>query len=108
MAATFTHLGSYSSIPADASTGLLYLKNMLPALDSLDPSPNAIMQHLSPDARFIVNGGSPVSAKEILGMLRGTSRKVKRILSRRQGRLGCGEGWWEEDRHVRVCQCDCF
>lgn len=76
MAATFTHLGSYGSIPADASTGLLYLKNMLPALDSLDPSPNAIVRHLSPDARFIINGGSPVPAKEILGMLEARAGKL--------------------------------
>lgn len=49
---------------------------MLPAPDSIDPSTNPLPGHLSPDARFIVNGGSPVPAKETLDMLAARAGKL--------------------------------
>ena len=71
--------GSYESIPSDASPGLLFLKQFLPILDSLDEDP-PIAQFVSPDVRFIINQEAPTSlAKlaEMLGMRRERVRLFK-------------------------------
>jgi hypothetical protein len=70
------HRGHYGSIPSDASLGLLFLKSMLPALDSLDPLTNPIIPFLSPNARFIVNGGSPIPVSEVIAMLDARAEKL--------------------------------
>ena len=49
---------------------------MLPALDSLEPLTNPIIPFLSPNARFIVNGGSPIPVSEVLTMLDARAKKL--------------------------------
>ncbi|KAJ6443418.1 cell wall biogenesis protein Mhp1 [Purpureocillium lavendulum] len=64
------HRGSYTAIPADASPGLLFLKALLPELDSLGPFAGtpALMSLLTPTAVFIINGGPPIPARDMLPM----------------------------------------
>jgi hypothetical protein len=76
MATVSVHRGHHGSIPSDASPGLLFLKSMLPARDSLDPLTNPIIPFLSPTARFTVNGCSPIPRSEVLTMLDARAKKL--------------------------------
>lgn len=74
MADAQIHCGPYDAIPDTASPGLLFLRNLLPALDSLGPfdgddgQPDLI-HYLAPGATFIMNGGPPLQAVDVLRML---------------------------------------
>lgn len=81
MAQTYIHKGPYQSIPEDASPGLLFLKALLPALDSLGPfhgTPD-VANYLAPNAVFIINNGGPVQAASVLGMLEMRASKLSKF-----------------------------
>ncbi|KAM3549727.1 hypothetical protein ARSEF4850_008697 [Beauveria asiatica] len=70
------HCGPYESIPDTASPGLLFLRRLLPALDSLGPfdardgqRPPQLVRLLAPNATFVMNGGPPLPAVDVLQML---------------------------------------
>ncbi|OAA49790.1 hypothetical protein BBO_01425 [Beauveria brongniartii RCEF 3172] len=70
------HCGPYESIPDTASPGLLFLRRLLPALDSLGPfdardgqRPPQLVSLLAPNATFVMNGGPPLPAVDVLQML---------------------------------------
>ncbi|KAK9235271.1 hypothetical protein V1525DRAFT_275587 [Lipomyces kononenkoae] len=71
---TSVHVGDYPAIPEDASPGLLFLKEFLPAIDSLDERP-AIAKFLSPDVRFI-GGGTIITRDALYTMFRGRSGRL--------------------------------
>lgn len=87
MAGTQIHYGPYDAIPATASPGLLFLKNLLPALDSLGPfdahgepiGQPALIQFLAPGATFVMNGGPPIQAVDVLQMLPKRSERLSRF-----------------------------
>ncbi|KAK9386019.1 hypothetical protein V1515DRAFT_605853, partial [Lipomyces mesembrius] len=60
------HLGEYHSIPEDASPGLVFLKNFLPVVDSLDENVS-FAPFLSPNARFIM--GDTISSVDIFATM---------------------------------------
>ena len=64
------HRGPYTAIPADASPGLLFLRALLPELDSLGPFDGTpkLMSLLAPSAVFVINGGAPMPARDVLPM----------------------------------------
>ncbi|KAK9372463.1 uncharacterized protein V1513DRAFT_452295 [Lipomyces chichibuensis] len=68
------HLGEYHSIPEDASPGLVFLKNFLPVLDSLDENVS-IAPFVSPNARFIM-GDTVTSVDKFATMARIRSAKL--------------------------------
>ncbi|KAK9350551.1 hypothetical protein V1523DRAFT_73998 [Lipomyces doorenjongii] len=68
------YLGEYHSIPEDASPGLLFLKEFLPVLDSLDENVS-IAPFLSSNARFIM-GNTITSADSFATMARIRSSKL--------------------------------
>jgi hypothetical protein len=78
MAQTHVHRGTYQSIPDDASPGLLFLRAILPALDSLGPFKGTpeLATYLAPNATFIINNGAPVEASQVLGMLEMRASKL--------------------------------
>ncbi|CAM6106175.1 unnamed protein product [Calypogeia fissa] len=76
MPRVFTHSGPYQEISSDSSPGLRFLKELLPALDSLEPTTNPISKYLTVSAHFITNGGNPVSADTVAAMLKMRSEKV--------------------------------
>jgi hypothetical protein len=61
------HEGAIDTIPENASQGLLFLKEFLPILDSLDTQPR-IDPFVTPDAQFIINGDPPSTVKQLVGM----------------------------------------
>lgn len=70
------HKGSPKSISETATPGLLFLKQFLPALDSLDPStastsaPEGIDRFLAPTATFRVNSNPPSNVWDVIPLLR--------------------------------------
>ncbi|KAL1861756.1 hypothetical protein VTK73DRAFT_6932 [Phialemonium thermophilum] len=81
MAKTTIHSGLHSAIPSDASPGLLYLKQLLPIIDSLDGATSgpALLAALTPDATFSVNGGNPATPDQVAAMLAGRGERVARF-----------------------------
>lgn len=81
MAQTHIHKGSYQSIPGNASPGLLFLKAILPELDSLGPflGTPQLANYLAPNATFIINNGAPVEASNVLGMLEMRASKLEKF-----------------------------
>lgn len=90
------HRGPYTAIPPTASPGLLFLRDLLPALDSLGPfdakpsehgaaaadqplPPPDLRQYLAPGATFIMNGGPPIQAVDVLQMLPKRSERLSRF-----------------------------
>lgn len=81
MTETHIHRGPYNEIPATASPGLLFLKSLLPALDSLGPfngTPELSM-YLAPNATFIMNSGAAIPAASILQMLPKRGEKLSKF-----------------------------
>src|SRR6516164_7729350 len=72
----FIHYGSYESIPQNASPGLLFLKELLPRLDSLEPDAKPITLFLAPGAGFVVNGGNPSTIDVVQSMFKMRSEKL--------------------------------
>lgn len=81
MAQKHIHKGTYQSIPESASMGLLFLKAILPELDSLGPFPSTpeLASYLAPNATFIINNGAPVEASNVLGMLEMRASKLAKF-----------------------------
>jgi hypothetical protein len=70
MAKTYIYHRSYENIPPIASPGLLFLRDIMPVIDSLDPDPSPLTKFLTLDAKFIFNGTSPKSTEEVLATFR--------------------------------------
>lgn len=83
MADTQIHRGPYDAIPDTASAGLLFLRSLLPALDSLGPfdagAQPELLQYLAPGATFIMNGGPPIQAVDVVQMLPKRSERLSRF-----------------------------
>jgi hypothetical protein len=81
MTETHIHKGPYSEIPATASPGLLFLKSLLPALDSLGPFKDTpeLSNYLAPDATFVMNGGAAIPAVSVLQMLPKRGEKLSKF-----------------------------
>lgn len=70
MALTYIHRGSHTTIPATASSGLIFLREYMSAIDSLEPNPGALLgKFLTQDAEFVFNGSQPISAGCLLVIL---------------------------------------
>lgn len=78
MAQTFIHTGTHTSIPDSASPGLLFVRYLLPILDSLDPESVAaeLDNALTPDSTFTINGGQALTAEKVRPMQLMRSKKV--------------------------------
>lgn len=76
---THIHYGDHSSVPEDASAGLIFLKQLLPALDSLQPSVASVESLLCPDARFIINGGDAQKLSSMVPMLENRSKHLAKF-----------------------------
>ncbi|KAK9482761.1 hypothetical protein V1527DRAFT_316580 [Lipomyces starkeyi] len=68
------HVGEYHSIPDDASPGLLFMKEFLPVLDSLNEN-TSIAKFVLPETRFIV-GDNIINADAFATMVRVRSSKL--------------------------------
>ncbi|EJP69865.1 hypothetical protein CRV24_008815 [Beauveria bassiana] len=86
MADVQVHCGPYESISDTASPGLLFLRRLLPALDSLGPfdardgqRPPQLVRLLAPDATFVMNGGPPLPAVDVLQMLPKRAERLARF-----------------------------
>lgn len=81
MAETNTHKGPYDGIGSDASPGLLFLKKLMPALDSLGPFDGELdlKRYLTADATFIMNSGYAIAAEGILQMLPKRSSQLSKF-----------------------------
>jgi hypothetical protein len=77
MQQVYTHSGPYESIPPSAPPGLQFLKNFLPALDSLDPNTNPISPFIRPDARVLVGSSPPNTGKDVIGLLNVRQRHIQ-------------------------------
>ncbi|TQV99342.1 hypothetical protein V2A60_004816 [Cordyceps javanica] len=79
------HCGPYDAIPDTASPGLLFLRRLLPALDSLGPFDAArggqpdLIHYLAPGATFIMNGGPALQAVDVLQMLPKRAERLTRF-----------------------------
>lgn len=67
--ATTVHRGPYSSIASTASPGLSFLRDFLPALDSLDPSTHPVVPFLHPEASISVGSNPPNTGKQAVPLL---------------------------------------
>ena len=76
MPEAFMHHGPYPLISSDASPGLRFLKAILRALDSLQPSSSPLAPFLASNALFIFNSGEPVAANQIIAMLNSRAAKL--------------------------------
>jgi hypothetical protein len=77
MMKVFAHIGPYQDIPPDSSRGLRFLKELLPALDSILPTTSPISRYLTPNARFILNGGDPAPEATVTAMMTMRSQKLQ-------------------------------
>lgn len=82
MSKVIAHTGPFQDITSDSSPGLRFLKEFLPALDSLDPAANPVSKYLTPSAHFIMNGGEPAPADAVAAMMKMRSEKVKSFITR--------------------------
>ncbi|ATY59069.1 hypothetical protein A9K55_003338 [Cordyceps militaris] len=77
------HCGPYDAIPDTASAGLLFLRRLLPALDSLGPfddaQPAPLVGYLAPGATFVMNGGPPLPAVDVVRMLPKRAARLSRF-----------------------------
>jgi hypothetical protein len=72
------HEGSIDTIPENASQGLLFLKEFLPILDSLDAQPQ-IGPFLTPETQFIINRDPPVPVEQLVGMFAIRSKMLQKF-----------------------------
>ncbi|OJJ50721.1 hypothetical protein ASPZODRAFT_2105060 [Penicilliopsis zonata CBS 506.65] len=75
----YIHQGSADAIPGDASSGLLFLRDFFPAIDSLSGAPHPIVAFLDPQACFITNSNPPVMAQPAIAMLELRGKHVDRF-----------------------------
>lgn len=74
-----THIGPLSTIPPNASPGLLFLKALLPAIDALTPDLTPLENILGHNAAFTVNNGPPMPAETMYLMLRRRTTALARF-----------------------------
>ncbi|RHZ55746.1 uncharacterized protein CDV56_104853 [Aspergillus thermomutatus] len=79
MQQVYIHEGPYESIPSTAPPGLQFLKDFLPALDSLDPSANPVSPFIHPDARILVGSSPPNKGTDVIGLLDVRQRHLQRF-----------------------------
>jgi hypothetical protein len=79
MPQVYIHHGPLSTISQTASPGLIFLKNFLPALDSLDPASSPVRSFLAPNATFIFNNGAPTPSSDILSMIESRSEMLSKF-----------------------------
>jgi hypothetical protein len=80
MAQTYIYNGSHDNIPPTASAGFLFLRDIMPIIDSLDPDHSSLKKYLTPDVKFIFNGSSPTSVEKVLETLRMRSTKLSKYV----------------------------
>lgn len=107
MAATSIHVGDLHSTPDSASPGLLFLKYLIPMLDSLKPEGEALALTavMAPGATFTIDNNNPPSTTEqVLPLLLVRAQKLAsfghELHRARLGRAGRRGRWWPPHRHV--------
>ncbi|KAJ5577551.1 uncharacterized protein N7459_006515 [Penicillium hispanicum] len=70
------HHGPYESIPANASPGLRFLQNFLPAVDSLDPGDKPITSFFTPNAPILIGSNPPNAAGDATPLLEVRGRNL--------------------------------
>lgn len=78
MAQTTIHHGSHETIPSDASPGLVFLRDLMNAIDTLEQDPSPLPKLLVPEAKFIFNGNPPASVDQVLVTLRMRSTRLRK------------------------------
>src|SRR4051812_9573799 len=75
-----THTGSLSTIPSNATPGLLFLQKYIRAVDAMHPKPDPPLDaYFSPTVQFSFNGGESISANKILEMLAMRDQMLERF-----------------------------
>ncbi|KAJ5691813.1 hypothetical protein N7462_001236 [Penicillium macrosclerotiorum] len=70
------HHGSYESIPADASPGLIFLQRFMPVVDAINPGQCSITSFFTPSAPILINSNPPSSASQAVPLLHVRSRHL--------------------------------
>ena len=70
------HHGPYETIPTNASPGLRFLQNFLPAVDSLSPGDKVIGSFFTPHAPILIGSNPPSSASDVTPLLELRGRHV--------------------------------
>lgn len=76
MASATIHIGSYQSIPAGASPGLVFLKELLPSWDALGKPPKPVREFFNNETTFVTNSNEPTPAGQVL---QGLIKRVERL-----------------------------
>ncbi|KAI0127902.1 hypothetical protein BJ170DRAFT_393684 [Xylariales sp. AK1849] len=76
MAAVTIHQGSYESIPAGASPGLLFVKELLPSFDSLGKPAIPVRSFFNETTKFVTNSNDPSPVGQVL---QGLVKRVERL-----------------------------
>lgn len=99
------HNGPYTSIPPTASPGLIFLKNFLPALDSLDAERHPVSPFLTPNAAIIVGSQPAKRGSQVVPLLEVRSKHLERFrhdvhvvwdIEHGHSGLGSGSGGMED------------
>ncbi|KAH8689926.1 hypothetical protein BGW36DRAFT_64840 [Talaromyces proteolyticus] len=79
MPQTSVHIGSLDSLPSTASAGLIFLQNLLLALDSLEPATDSLGTLVAADAPFIINGQTVGTLAKVTEMFKMRSKKLSKF-----------------------------
>jgi hypothetical protein len=77
MAQTTIHQGSFDAIPPTATPGLLWLKDYIAIVDSLDGDAGRIASFTTSEARFVFNGNVGGTTSQVAAMLGKRSEKLR-------------------------------
>jgi len=80
MAETHIHHGSHQSIPDTASPGLVFLREMMNAVDSPHQDPSPVAKLITDDARFIFNGIPATSLDDVFEKLRMRGTQLRKYV----------------------------